>query len=500
MRRSLKTKLLLSYLVIALVTVLVVFLVIRLTSGHSLMNLIVEQQTASLNEIAQTYYTDNGSMDGFFDYYLRNNRSVPNLTPKNDIPMAADDLENAVPPDKPEDDQTSQTNPSGDNTRDNPPRAEKDIRGLYGLVDTEYNALIPTFGYGIGETVPEDMIQSKIAVKVNGETVAWILPDTSFEFNLSTEEKLFLERTSLAVGLAAVAGVGLAVIMGIMLAGLLLKPIHRLSKASQALAKGDLQQRVPVTSQDELGQLTETFNQMSSDLVRSDQQRKRLTADITHDLSTPLQVISGYVEMMEESGKAPTPERIDIIKTEIGYLSRLVGDLSMLTQVEANGLTIEPNPLQPNRLLQNVYIAYEPIAARQGIQLLLDIQEDCPLILVDEGRMERVIKNLVENALRYTPQDGSIKLAVRYENEVVLSVTDSGSGIDAEDLPYVFDRFYRADKARGSNSGKMGLGLAICKALVNAQGGRIRAESPGRGQGASMLVCFPPLNGTLGNK
>ena len=134
-------------------------------------------------------------------------------------------------------------------------------------------------------------------------------------------------------------------------------------------------------------------------------------------------------------------------------------------------------------------------AARQGIKLLLDIQEDCPLIMVDEGRMERVIKNLVENALRYTPQDGSIKLAVRYENEVVLSVTDSGSGINAEDLPYVFDRFYRADKARGSNSGKMG--LAICKALVNAQGGQIRSESPGRGQGTSMLVSFPPLKGTL---
>ena len=497
MRRSLKTKMILSYLAVALVIVLVVTLVIRLTSGHSLMNLVVEQQTATLNEIAQAYYTENGSMDGFFDYYLRNNRSVPNLTPKNDIPMAADDSENAVPPDKPEDDQTSQTNPAGDNTRDNPPRAEKDIRGLYGLVDTENNALIPTFGYGIGEAVPEDMIQSKIAVKVNGETVAWILPDTSFEFNLSTEEKLFLERTSLAVGLAAVAGVGLAVIMGIMLAGLLLKPIHRLSKASQALAKGDLQQRVPVTSQDELGQLTETFNQMSSDLVRSDQQRKRLTADITHDLSTPLQVISGYVEMMEESGKAPTPERIDIIKTEIGYLSRLVGDLSMLTQVEANGLTIEPTPLQPIRLLQNVYMAYEPIAARQGIKLLLDIQEDCPLIMVDEGRMERVIKNLVENALRYTPQDGTIELAVHFEDEVVLSVTDSGSGIDAEDLPYVFDRFYRADKSRGANSGKMGLGLAICKALVNAQGGQIRAESPGRGQGAIMLVSFPPLKGTL---
>ena len=504
MRRSLKTKLILSYLAVALVIVLVLTLVIRLTSGHSLMNLVVEQQTALLNTIAQTYYSENGSMDGFFDYYLRNNRSESGLSQpvvlENEVPLAADESENFNSPEKPEDNPTNQDNPVEDNNWGTPPRPQKDIRGLYGLIDTEFNALFPTFGYGIGETVPEDMIQSKIAVKVDGETVAWILPDTSFEFNLSTEENLFLERTSLAVGLAALAGGGLAVIMGIMLAGLLLKPIHRLSKASQALAKGDLQQRVPVTSEDELGQLTSTFNQMSSDLVRSDQQRKRLTADITHDLSTPLQVISGYVEMMEESGKALTQERIDIIKTEIGYLSRLVGDLSMLTQVEANGLTIEPSPVQPNRLLQNVYMAYEPITARQGIKLLLDIQESCPLIMIDEGRMERVIKNLVENALRYTPQDGTIELSIRANEEIELRVTDSGTGIDSEDLPYVFERFYRADKARGVNSGKMGLGLAICKALVGAQGGRIRAESPGRGQGTSMLVSFPPLKGTLSDE
>jgi signal transduction histidine kinase len=154
---------------------------------------------------------------------------------------------------------------------------------------------------------------------VDGQTVAWILPDTSFQFKLSPEEQLFMQRTILAIGLAALAGILVAVAMGFFLAGRLLEPIRSLTRASKALARGELQQQVPVTSQDELGQLTTTFNRMSSDLVKADQQRKRMTADITHDLSTPLQVISGYMEMLEEGEVTLTPQRIEIIKTEIDH-------------------------------------------------------------------------------------------------------------------------------------------------------------------------------------
>ena len=171
--------------------------------------------------------------------------------------------------------------------------------------------------------------------------------DNKFQFKLSTEEELFLKRTSTAIAFAAGAGILAAVAIGIFLAGGLLKPIRRLTTASQALAQGDLNQQVSVTSEDELGQLTTTFNQMSADLVQADQQRKRITADITHDLSTPLQIISGYIEMLEEGEVSLTPQRIDIIKTEIGHLRRLVDDLSTLTQVEAGGLDIQLQPVQP---------------------------------------------------------------------------------------------------------------------------------------------------------
>jgi len=458
MKRSLQAKVILTYLAVALITVLVVSVLIRLTSSQSLMNLVAEQQTSRLKEAISTYYASNSSLDGFFEYYLQ-------TAPREPVPVQP-------------------VNPGM------LPVAHE-LRGVAGLVDSRYRALIPTFGFQIGETVPEEIVKQAESVEVDGETIAYILPDPKNEFKLNPEEQLFLQRTTLAIGLAALAGVITAVLMGVFLARRLVRPIRRLTNASQSMARGDLEQQVPVTSQDELGQLTEAFNRMSADLLKADQQRKRLTADITHDLSTPLQILSGYIEMLENGEVTLTPERVEIIKTEIEHLRRLVGDLTILTQVETGNLDMLLEPVRPAALLEKVYQAYQPIAQRAGVELVLEGANVPAEILVDEGRMLQVLKNLLENALRYTPQGGQITLSAETYEQVQLRVSDNGAGIPEEDLPYVFERFYRADKARGANSGKMGLGLAICKALVTAMGGTITAESAGRGQGTTMVIRFP---------
>ena len=181
MKRSLQGKLILSYLVVALITVLVVSVLIRVTSGQSLMNLVVEQQTALLKESAQTYYTANGTMEGFFDYYVKSNDFQP---------------------------APSQPGGPGDEP------GIREIRGLHGLVDTENRALIPTFGFDVGQTVPAEMIKQTIAVDVDGKTIAYILPDTKLQFKLSAEEELYLQRTTLAISLAALAGILVALGMG----------------------------------------------------------------------------------------------------------------------------------------------------------------------------------------------------------------------------------------------------------------------------------------------
>ena len=457
MKRSLKTKLILSFIAVALLTVVIVSLVLSLTSGQSLMNLVREQQTAQLAESVEAYYASEGSLDGFFKYYLQPAIQRPDMQ-----------------------------QPGG---FDQPGDFSK-IRGIYGLVDASYRAVMPTFEFRLGDIVPTERIKDAIAVEVNGETVAWIIQDTKFEFNLNPEEELFLKRTNLAIGLAAGAGALAAVGIGYILATSLVKPIMRLTNASKALSKGNLEQQVPVTSQDELGQLTATFNQMSTELYNADQQRKRLTADITHDLSTPLQIISGYMEMLADKEVTLTPQRIEIIKTEIDHLRRLVSDLTTLSQVDASGLEIQLTDVKPSDLLQRVYETYQPIAARQGVTLVLDAPGNVPDIRVDEGRMQQVIKNLLENALRYTPQGGRITLSACQNERMELHVVDTGAGIDPEDLPFVFDRFYRADRSRNGNAGKMGLGLAICKALVNAQGGEISAYSEGKDKGTDMAIRF----------
>ena len=459
MKRSLKAKFILSYLAVALLTVLVVSALIRLTSGQSLMNLVVQQETADLKNAVQVYYSEFGTLEGFSNYYL--------FTRITDLDYGVMDH------------------------MDRPPM-DREIRILHGLVDTNRIALLPFAGLKIGDLVADEFMKQSIAVEVDGETIAYILPETKYQFALNAEEQLFLRRTNLAIGLAALAGIVAAVIIGYLLAGRLIRPIRRLTTASQQLAAGDLQQQVPVTSQDELGQLTSTFNKMSADLFEADQKRKRLTADITHDLSTPLQIVSGYIEMLEGQEVTLSPERIDVIKTEIEHLRRLVGDMTTLTQAESGGLEMQLQPIKPVNLLDYIQRIYEPIARQKSVELELIVGEKLPLINIDEGRMVQVLKNLMDNALRHTPTDGSIRLSGEMIDEVSIRVRDSGEGIEAEDLPYVFDRFYRADKNRSGNSGKMGLGLAICKALVIAQGGTIAVESTGKGMGTTFVIRFPP--------
>lgn len=457
MKKSIKLKLIFSYLIVALLTVVVVSALIRLTSGQSLMNLVVQQETADLKNAAQSYYTANGTLNGFFDIFMANSYQMP----------------------KPD------------------PMGEKNMRGLNGMVDVNHRALIPFAGFNIGDMVPEDHLNQAVEVKVEDETIAWIIPDTKYQFALNAEEKVFIQRTNLIIGVAALAGVLAAVIIGYILASRLIIPIRRLTQVSSLMAMGELQQRVPVTSQDELGQLSTAFNKMSADLFENDQKRKRFTADITHDLSTPLQIISGYIEMLQEGEVTLTPERIEVIKTEVEHLRRLVGDMTTLTQAESGSLDIQLQPLNPVVLMEHIQRIYHPIVKQKGVDLTLKAGDEDAWINADEGRLVQVLKNLMDNALRYTSSGGTITLSVEKGDFVRLLVSDSGEGIDAEDLPYVFDRFYRVEKSRTGSSGKMGLGLAICKALIHAQGGVISVESPGKGGGTSFVISFRPLEAKL---
>jgi signal transduction histidine kinase len=459
MTKSLKGKFIFSFLVVALITVLVVSAFIRITSGQSLSNLVIDQQQADMLDSVQSYFTANGTLEGFHDFYSQQFGGGRGQ---------------------------SQSGTGGGGGYQ-----KRDARLLIGLVDPNNIAVIPTLGYEVGQQIPDALIKKPIDINVDGQVIARMFMDNTKVFQPNAEETRFIQRTNLAIGLAAGTGILVAILVGFIISGMLLKPIRLLTKASRSLSTGKLEQQIPVTSSDELGELTRTFNQMSLELARVEEQRKRLTADITHDLSTPLQILSGYMEMIKDGQVALTPQRVEIMNTEIDHLKRLVGDLTMLTQAETGSLQISMGEVDTGILLNHIFEAYHLIAAKQGIDLVIEVAADLPRVNADEGRLLQVLKNLVENALRYTQSSGRITLGSQESgDEVELYVMDTGIGIAQEDLPFIFDRFYRADKARGGNGGKMGLGLAISKALVDAQGGIIRAESEGIGKGTRMVIVL----------
>jgi signal transduction histidine kinase len=283
----------------------------------------------------------------------------------------------------------------------------------------------------------------------------------------------------------------IALALALVLARTLTRPLRELTAASQAMAEGDLGRQVAVRSRDELGELAAAFNRMSAELARANRARRQMTADIAHDLRTPLTVIMGYAEALRDGDLAPADATFETVYREAEHLSRLIDDLRTLSLVDAGKLTLSCGAMTPQALLERAAAAHLPQAQRLGIGLDVHAGAGLPLVQVDPERMAQVLGNLVANALRYTPEGGRITLSAElHPGAVHLAVCDTGSGIDPVDLPHIFDRFYRGDASRTTEKGESGLGLAIAKSLVEAHGGTISAAST-LGEGSTFMIVLP---------
>jgi signal transduction histidine kinase len=291
--------------------------------------------------------------------------------------------------------------------------------------------------------------------------------------------------------IASVGAVLASLILGVVLARTLTRTLRELTDASRAIAKGDLKQQVPIRSQDELGELAASFNQMSSDLAQSQELRRQMTADIAHELRTPLTVVLGHSEALSEGQLPPDPETFDIIYDETKRLNRLVDDLRTLSLSDAGELRLNRSRISPLELLERSAAARKSEANTKGVSLLIETSPGLPEVKVDADRMTQVLVNLLDNALRYTLEGGRITLSgTQIPEGVRIAVEDTGPGIPEQDLPFLFDRFYRGDKSRQREEGGSGLGLAIARSLVESQGGRIRVESK-VGVGAKFIIELP---------
>lgn len=309
-----------------------------------------------------------------------------------------------------------------------------------------------------------------------------------------------LEETFLASVHQSLIWVGI----GIMIVGLAASyalarsitiPIRKLSDAAQQLEQGNLGQTVMAETNDEVGHLVLIFNRMSQSLATSRKLRRQLLANIAHELRTPLAVIQGHLEGMIDGVIEPSKEQLSSLHEEAVRLNRLIKDLRDLSLAEVHQLALEKIPADINQLINRTLMMLQPIADQKQIQVEYDLAENLPEVVVDADRMSQVFYNIIVNAIRYSPSQGRVRVTTsmlekQEEQWLTISIEDNGQGISSEDLPYVFDHFYRGDKSRDRKSGGSGIGLAIVKQLVENHGGQVTVESI-VGRGSVFQVLLP---------
>lgn len=445
--RSLSLKLIAAFVVIGLVSILSIMLLARWNTRTEFDRFILDRRGQEVLAGLQQYYAANGSWQG-----LDNTLSVGGAfsgTPSETAPR--------------------------------PP---------FTVVDLDSKAVLQGAGYHPGETVRAADLENGVSIEVDGERVGTLILGRTPVPNTPRETE-FLTRLNRLFLYSAIGASLLALLLGIIISRGLTRPIRELTRAAHAISEGDLAQQVPVRSKDEMGELAHAFNRMSTELARSVNLRRQMTADIAHELRTPLSLILGHAEAVHDGVLPPTTGNFEIIREEAGRLEHLIDDLRTLSLADAGELSISPQPVQPERLLQEVASLYSYRAQNKGVTLNVQAAQPQPAIPLDAGRITQVLTNILDNALRHTPEGGVVTLsASRIEGGVELSVQDTGPGLEAVELERIFDRFYRADAARHRGDGGSGLGLAIARSIVTAHGGQIRAEGK-PGEGLKISITLP---------
>jgi len=365
---------------------------------------------------------------------------------------------------------------------------------LYGhrIVLTDSNGVVVADSEGelIGKIYRPDIPGSRLAPPWQRSTAGtvYISPEPTAGFPSPLSLSQAISRFLVWGALLAIA---LALLFTFFLSRRILAPIKALTLTARQLGRGDLSQRVEFKDKSEIGELAQAFNSMASDLERAEQLRRNMIADAAHELRTPLSNIRGYLEAIRDGVKEPDADTIRILDEEATLLSRLVNDLQELSLAEAGELKLNCQEEDIIKLVNQTVASVQPQAAARGVSVTNNLPATLPPVSIDYNRISQVLRNLLENAIVHTGDGGNITLsASRQDDWLEVSVTDNGEGIPAEDLPNIFERFYRVDKSRTRATGGSGLGLTVARRLVEAHGGKIEVQSE-VGNGSCFSFTIP---------
>jgi two-component system OmpR family sensor kinase len=363
------------------------------------------------------------------------------------------------------------------------------------LADAAGQIIFDESGSRTTEQLSRAELAEALPIENNGQTMGYLLPLGQSQFELTGAAQSFLNEVNRSLLQAALIAAGLGVLIGWIMARGLSAPLVQLAAAARRLAQGQFDERVSVRGAEELTDLAGAFNEMAANLQQADSLRRNLVADIAHELRTPLSIIQGNLQAILDDVYPLDKTEIADIFDETIMLNRLISDLRELAQAEAGQLQLHRQPTDLLLLVKTVTDLFGESAREKEITLQTALSPKIPSLPADADRLRQVLHNLLGNAVRHTPAGGVVTVAadlINGDESVQISVTDTGPGIAPEDLPHVFDRFWRADKSRAREYGGSGLGLAIARQLVEAHGGQIGVRSPGAsGPGSQFWFTLP---------
>jgi len=362
----------------------------------------------------------------------------------------------------------------------------ENMGSLYGqqvvLTDSHEIVVADSEGELLGEQFHPDWPERTLSPQESDGVIGniYISPEPSIDYALAQR---LIGSTRLVLLWSGLLAAALALILAFVQSRRLSAPIQALTLAARRLGRGDFSQRINLKAKGELGEVTQAFNSMASDLERAEELRRNMVADTAHELRTPLSNIRGHIEAIRDGVVEPDATALRSLDEEVTLLTRLVNDLQELALADAGELKLICQAEDISKPINQAVAAVKTKAAAKGVKVSIHLPDKLPLVYIDAQRISQVLLNLLENAVDHTAKGDSIEVGVRPQNSwVEISVTDTGEGIPPKDLPNIFERFYRVDKSRARATGGRGLGLTIAKYLVEAHGGRIEAQSkPGKG-------------------